>query len=156
MIHYKDNNGEVHGFSEDQQALVNKAIASGWNEIPVFPIPLTDAEILAQAKADKLAVIISERDSAEIANVIALGATFQADAESQDLLTKAVMRKLGGGALPPEWRDINNVMVAINTLADLMAIVNAIGGNVQLARTTSFARKEALIAAVTLADVEAV
>jgi hypothetical protein len=63
---------------------------------------------------------------------------------------------LGGGALPPEWRDINNVMVAINTLADLMAIVNAIGGNVQLARTTSFARKEALIAAVTLADVEAV
>lgn len=111
---------------------------------------------IALAKTEKRAQITAERDAACVAPVQALGHTWQADPGSQALLTKAVTLAAVGLPLPEVWRDIDNVDLPITNISQLLAIAGAMAAATQAAYTAAFARKDALAAATTLAEVEAI
>jgi hypothetical protein len=111
--------------------------------------------VLAVAKAEKKARIEAERDAQCEQPVQALGRTWDADKRSQELLTAAITLAQAGGPLPPVWRDYDNNNVPITSLADLLAIANAISAQTQAAYAQSWERKAMVDAAQTLDEVEA-
>ena len=114
-----------------------------------------DTRTLAQLQAVKNVQIDKDRAAACIVNVTALGTTWQADLDSQALLSQAITLVTAGYSLPPVWRDANNNNVAITSLADLMSIAGTIAAQTQDAYTNSRNRKAAVAAATTAAEVAA-
>ena len=53
MVYYQNpQTNEVYGYDpETQQSLIEQAIANGWTLVPVWPLPPTDAELIAQCKS---------------------------------------------------------------------------------------------------------
>ena len=109
---------------------------------------------LEDAKLYKLAEIIQDRDIAAVADVLALGNTWQADKISQELLANAVRRAHAGKPLPPAWRTSDNINVPITDIAQLEEIEDAIAFNVQQAYSNSWARKAAVANATSAEEVE--
>ena len=108
------------------------------------------------AKFDAIRRIELARDTACTANVTALGHVWQADRRSQELLGQAITLAQAGLPLPAVWRDFNNSDMPIAALADLLAIAGAIAAQTQAAYSASWARKAAVAAALTVAEVEAI
>lgn len=59
MRHFKKPSGEVFAYDEDQSALATAAIANGWLELGVWPLPPTQAEIDAEATAAAKAELVA-------------------------------------------------------------------------------------------------
>lgn len=118
-------------------------------------LPAHPDAVLEAAKATKKRQIEEDRDAQCVADVAALGHTWQADKRSQELLAQAITLAQAGLPLPPVWRAANNADVPITSIADLLAISGAIAQQVQTAYTTSWARKAAVDAATTIEEVEA-
>ena len=53
MVYYRNpQTQEVYGYDPaTQQNLIDQAIANGWTLVTVWPLPPTDAELIAQCKA---------------------------------------------------------------------------------------------------------
>ena len=117
------------------------------------PMPEID---LSAKKAIKYAQIEQERDAAASANVVVFGRPWTADIRSQMLLGQAITLANAGLPLPPGWRDANDGVMPITGINDLLAIAGAIAAQVQNAYAESWARKDALAAATTLAEIDAV
>jgi len=156
MLYFKNNSGEVYGYGSDQQPLIDKAIELGWEHLPVFPLPLTDAEILEAAKVEKLSEITVDNNTEIHADVTAMGSTFQADERSQTLLNSVITVSSAGGPLPSVWRDTSNVNVPINSITDLLAIAEVIHTQTELSFIKMWQRKEALGLASTVEAVSVI
>ena len=52
MLYYLNpSNNQVYGYDPvTQQSLIDEAIAAGWTLVPNWPLPPTDAELIAQCK----------------------------------------------------------------------------------------------------------
>lgn len=124
--------------------------ATEWQALHPPPDPI------AEAKAAKRAQITAERDAACVAPVQALGHTWQADPGSQALLTKAVTLASVGLPLPEVWRSRDNYDMPVDSIGDLLAIAGAMAAQTQAAYATSWARKDALAAAETIEEIDAV
>lgn len=111
---------------------------------------------LDAAKTKRKALIESWRDEARYANVQVAGHTWQADENSQMLLTKAIVAASVGLPLPPVWRDADNVDVPVSNLSDLVVIAAAFAMSTQAAYAKSWQLKERVDSAVTLAEILAV
>lgn len=109
-----------------------------------------------EARATATHQIERDRYAACLQPVQAHGRTWQADKRSQELLGSAITLAANGLPLPPAWRDIDNNNMPITALADLLIIAGAIAAQTQAAYTTSWSRKAALEAPVTVPDVDAV
>jgi hypothetical protein len=115
--------------------------------------PHPDA-VLTELKAAKKRQIEADRDAAAVQDVQALGRTWQADKRSQELLASAITIANAGGPLPAVWRDADNNDIPVTELAQLLAIAGAIAAQTQAAYAESWARKAAVDAATTDAEVE--
>jgi hypothetical protein len=53
MIYYLNpSNQQVYAYNPaTQQALIDEAIAAGWTLVPAWPLPPTDAELIAQCQS---------------------------------------------------------------------------------------------------------
>lgn len=123
-----------------------------WNGSTFTPPPGPSLESL---KAAKHAEIERDRDAAVVANVTYDGHQFQADARSQQMLASTILLAQAGVYTPTVWRSAANVDVTV-ALMDLVSIAGLIAGQTQAAYAASWARKAALVAATTPAEVEAV
>ena len=123
----------------------------------VPPAPLTDAQLLAQAQAKQKFIIETAYQTAITAPVAYMGASFQADDASQDILVKVLIGMQVAGATPAGfvWMDANNVAVPM-TLADLQGLYGAILTRGQAEFTKKIIAKQAVDAATTSAAVQAV
>jgi hypothetical protein len=95
------------------------------------PAPPTDAELLAAAKAAQKAAIDAAYANAvqspvSFKTAAGVTQTFQADADSQDILAKATQGYTIAGAVPANffWKAEDNTLVAF-TLADLQGLYGA-------------------------------
>ena len=131
-------------------------LAYAWTYSEGVFSPPDQAGLLDMAKAAKFAQIERDRDAACVANVAAHGRIWQADARSQALLGQAITLASAGLPLPAYWRDYENSDMAIESVADLLAIAGAIAAQVQVAYATSWARKAAVDMAETVDGVDAV
>jgi len=120
------------------------------------PVPENDFFDLSAKKAAKYAQIERDRDTAATANVVVFGRPWTADTRSQILLGQAITLANAGLPLPPGWRDANDEVMPITSINDLLAIAGAIAEQVQYAYAQSWARKDALAAATTPEEVDAV
>lgn len=111
--------------------------------------------VLSRAKESKHRQIERARDVACLADITALGHTWQADARSQQMLASAILLAQAGVYTPSVWRDADNVDVPV-TLQQLVALAGTMAAQTQAAYATSWARKVALNMATTVADVESV
>ena len=123
-------------------------------------VPATQQEIrdyeLSRSRANKLAQITRDRDAACVADVTVLGHPWQADIRSQQMLASAILLAQAGVYTPTVWRDADNNNMPISSVAQLVSIAGAMAAQTQAAYAASWARKSALEAATTIADVEAV
>lgn len=92
-------------------------------------------------REQQLASIKTARDEACVQPVLALGHTWQADRVSKDLLNDTITLVLAGGSLPPVWRDAHNNDMPISSIAELVAIAEAMREQVQTAYSVSWAEK---------------
>lgn len=111
---------------------------------------------LTQIADGKRAEIERARDAACVANVTALGRTWQADSRSSTLLGQAITLAQAGLPLPPVWRDANNGDMPVGSLADLLAIGGVIAAQVQAAYSHSWTLKAQVDAAVAANDATAI
>ena len=124
-----------------------------WNALTP-PAP-TVAQLLAQAQTAQLAKMQSAYDAAISALIVYMGATFQADKASRDLIA-SVLSGLGG-ATPPGfgWYDVNNIKVAMTNTQ-----LQGLAGTILLRGQPLFdqlqARKAAIRAALDVVSVQAV
>jgi hypothetical protein len=98
------------------------------NGVLTPPAPPTDAELLAAAQAAQKAAIDAEYAAAVQQNVAFKSAagvtqTFQADTDSQTILSQATQGYVMAGAVPQNffWKAADNTLVAF-TLADLQGL----------------------------------
>lgn len=111
---------------------------------------------LEQIKATKKLQIEADRAAQCYADVSALGHQWQADKDSQNLLSQAISLAQAGLPLPPVWRTSDNVDVPITSINDLLTIAGAIATQTQAVYATAWKRKAALEVATTIEEVEAV
>lgn len=90
-----------------------------------------------------------QRSIDSTALVMAHNKYWQADTNSQALLSSAISLAQAGLPLPTVWRDASNTDMPISSIADLLAIAGAIAQQVQTAYSTSWTRKAAIDAATT-------
>lgn len=123
--------------------------------------PLIQSEIdamqpsLAMLKTAKHTQIERERDAACYANITVNGHAWQADPRSQSLMATAILLAQAGVYTPSVWRTADNVDVPV-TIQALVLIAGSIAAQTQVAYAASWARKAALEAATTAAEVAAV
>ena len=112
---------------------------------------------LSEVKAEKIAQIEAAYIVAMQQPVTYMGTTFQADAASQDILTKTLVTLNATGSVPAAfwWRDANNNNVAMS-LAELNGLAGAMLNQGWAAFQTRVARKDAVTAATSTAEVDAV
>ncbi|MFA6903329.1 MAG: DUF4376 domain-containing protein [Gallionellaceae bacterium] len=119
--------------------------------IPADPPTLTDMQ------ATRIALMEAEYQAAITAPVVYMSTTFQADRDSQILLDQAISIYTRQGMTPAGfwWKDAANVHVAM-TLAQLQGFGDAIASRVWSSFQTLDARKAAIRAATTVAQVQGV
>lgn len=137
-------------------ALYNNAIALQYGAIAAFP-----AMTLADAKAKQLAAIDASYLIAMQAPVSYMGTTFQADKDSQALMSQAILGLQSiiaiGGTVPAgfAWWDINNNPVPM-TLLQLQGLYATGVAAVNTAFVNRQAKKAAIRAATSVAAVQAI
>jgi hypothetical protein len=140
---FEDDVTDIHAFPNTLATLQPYTI----------PAP-TAAQLLAAAQQTQLALMDSSYRSAIQQPVAYMNTTFQADASSQDVLTKCLV----AGSVPAGfyWLDANNAQV-IMTFAQLQGLAGAmlVQGNAAFAHLQ--AKKSAIKAVTTtVADVQAI
>ena len=112
---------------------------------------------LSEVKAEKIAQIEAAYSTAMQQDVSYMGTTFQTDTASQDILTKTLVTLNATGSVPAAfwWRDANNNNVAMS-LAELNGLAGAMLNQGWAAFQTRVARKDAVTAATSTAEVDAV
>lgn len=116
----------------------------------------TAAAALQAAKAVATVTITTNRDLRCYANVTAYDRPWQADKLSRDLLSATLTIAQAGLPLPPEWRDADNLGMAITSVGDLLGIAGAMAAQTQAAYTWSWAKRAAVEAATTMAELQAI
>jgi len=130
------------------------AVDIGWTyNGTTFNPPIID---LSHIKTIKFSQIETDRDNQRYSDVEAHGRIWDADKDSQELLGQAITMAGAGLPLPAEWKDASNSKMPITSLSQLLAIAGAIVAQTEAAYTRSWARKEALIAATTIEEINAV
>ena len=89
------------------------------------PQALLDKEALAKAVTDRIAYIDNQYSAAYQANIVYNGNTFQADKDSQTLITESLSAMNGVGSSDFGWYDIANDKIMM-TAAELQGLSNAI------------------------------
>ena len=87
-------------------------IVAGANGAPILVQPLSDEQRLESARSVAASLIDSERDRLRYAPILYGGVLFDADADSQALISGTVSRLVRGDGLPDPWvgwRDLENV-----------------------------------------------
>jgi len=107
-------------------------------------------------KALKLKEIENEKLITRYQDVAVNGHIYQADKESQLLLNEAITLANAGLPVPEHWIDKDNVQVPITGISDLVAIAAAIKINVNNAIFTARNKKDLLLIADTIEDIEAI
>ena len=112
---------------------------------------------LSEVKAEKIAQIEAAYIAAMQQPVTYMGTTFQADAASQDILTKTLVTLNATGSVPAAfwWRDANNNNVAMS-LAELNGLAGAMLNQGWAAFQQRVERKDVVTAATSTAEVDAV
>lgn len=95
-----------------------------------------------------------QRSIDSTALVMAHNKYWQADPQSQALLSSAISLAQAGLPLPTVWRDASNTDMPVSSIADLLAIAGAMAQQVQTAYATSWTRKAAIDAAATPEDID--
>ena len=140
-----DDEGE-HG-----PQLYANAIGGNYGTIAAYVGPT----LLDQAKGTALATIERNRDAQRYANVTAHTRQWQADANSQDLLSKTINLAQAGLPLPTVWRDADNSNMPISSINDLLAIAGGMAAQTQAAYAWSWAKKAEIEAASTVEELAA-
>lgn len=111
------------------------------------------AQLLDDAKTAQIAVLKSAYSAAIQFSVAYMATTFQADSGSQDMLTKSLV----SGSVPAGfyWLDANNVQVPM-TFTQLQGLAGAMLTQGQTAFAHLQTRKPAVLAAATVASVQAI
>lgn len=107
-------------------------------------------------KESKVRTVEHTREVKRYVNISALGREWQADANSQDLLGKAISLATAGLPLPTVWRDADNSNMPINSINDLLAIAGAMAVQTQAAYAWSWAKKAEIEAATTVEELAAI
>jgi hypothetical protein len=112
---------------------------------------------LMQAQAAQLALIGAAYESAYQLPVAYIGTTFQADAGSQDVLSKTLAALTPNGATPTGfyWADTNNVQVPMS-LSQLQGLASAMMTQGWAAFQHKQSQKAAIRAATTVAAVQSI
>jgi hypothetical protein len=126
-------------------------------------VPFTDEEIAAsqptleQARASKLRQLESAYETATQQPVAYMGTTFQADKDSQEILTKTLTSLNPAGGVPPgfAWWDADNNAVPM-TLAELNGLAMVMLTQGWAAFQNKQAKKEAARLAQTVESVNLV
>lgn len=121
----------------------------------VVIVPISAQTLLAKAKAARISYIEEQYEAREHADIVYLGATFQTGDESQKLIDRVLSAQNGTAPAGFGWYDITNTKVQM-TNADLQGLANAIFLRNQPLFDNKQARKAAIRAAATAAEVEAV
>jgi hypothetical protein len=144
---------------EVDEAEALKTVEPGWTVASgklIAPPAPTDAEKLTSAKAAQTVVIDAARAQAAAAPVTVYGAPYDADPASQARIT-AMATAVANNAAPAtiQWRDANNRTQNLSP-AQFMAMARAVMAQVEGAYNRSFALKDQIAAATTVAAVAAV
>lgn len=121
----------------------------------VFATPLTDAELLEQAKVSKLQqieddYIVSEEQTVEVSGVVYYGG--MSSAEAIDSYVR--LNRLAGNTTHNIW-DVNGVEHSL-TDSEVDGVILAIGIQASANKFTKKNRKVALAVATTITEVEAI
>lgn len=154
---------DTYGWIEFRNGTPNQDITAlpQWtdNALAAWQAAYDDAHrppTLEEAKDAKRAAINGWRDQARFSNVTAIGHVWQADANSQALLSSSISLGADGTIpFPTVWRDIANENVAV-TPADLRLIAQAIAVQTNNAYEHSWTLKAQVDAATTIAQVDAI
>jgi hypothetical protein len=121
--------------------------------LPIDNFVITAEQKLAQAQLTQIVKLRTAYIAAIQLPVVYMGSTFQADSDSQDILTKCLV----AGSVPIGfyWLDVNNVQVPM-TFAQLQGLATTMLAQGQIAFTKLQDKKTAVRAALTVADVQAV
>ena len=130
-----------------------------WEVIPAV-IPPTPPFDLTAAQATKQSEVLLWRTTAmAVPVVVTVGGsshTWQADPISQNLLSGVLNGvTVGYATAPPYWRSSDNINVSV-TIDDLKAIASAISTQVATAMYHSFSLSDAVAAATSQADLDAI
>ena len=70
MVYYRNpSNQQVYGYNpENQQDLINQAVADGWSLVPVWPLPPSNEQLTAQCK-DNASGLLYQTDWTTIPDV---------------------------------------------------------------------------------------
>lgn len=130
------------------------AIADGNADVVVWVAP-TAAELLSQAQAAQINLLTAAYTAAIQQNVSYMGTTFQADSASQQRLNLVITGC--GGTLPSGfyWVDAGNNQVVM-TFAELQGLGQTMLGQGWAAFSNLQSKKAAVLAAATVAAVEAI
>ena len=143
MKYFKnEQNGEVFGYDDDQVELIAVAVTNGWTDITGSWPPLPTLE---QTQAAQIALITTDYRAAIQADIDYMGATFNADYDTQNLMVST----LSAGQVPSEffWQDITNSQIPL-TYAQAQGLLLAISERRQLAFNKLQTLKSAIRAAV--------
>lgn len=161
MIFKLCNNGKSVVGTREDGATVSYSIEAkeykAWLEEGNIPEPeFTAVELLANAKAKKTQEIETAYHTALTADVVYMATTFQADESSIKVLNDTITA-LDATTAPAGfyWLDKANNKVPM-TYAELKGLATAIALRGQALFGTRFDKKVAIIAALTIAEVEAV
>jgi hypothetical protein len=111
---------------------------------------------LEEAKAEKLAYIETTKNINCFKPVSAVGYLWQVDTRSQNLISSAILlSELGVVPVPPTWRTLDNVDVAI-TVTELKAIAAAAAYQTSMSYAKSWELKALVNTATTVEEVNAI
>lgn len=155
-MYFKDEQGGLHFLGEADIA------SGGMALLPLGCVEVSDEEAaailnppltLAQAQVQQIAIIEGDYQSAIQQPVAYMGATFQADENSQTVLTKS----LSPCSVPAGffWLDINNAQVPM-TFQQLQGLAAAMLSQGQTAFAKKTALKQQVRAATSVAAVRAI
>jgi len=117
----------------------------------------TDAQLLAKAQATQLIMLTANYNAATYADVAYMGTTFMGDADSQQLFANAAQIYGAAGATPTDFYTVDaNYTKVPMTLDQLKGLTQAIAAQVWAAFQRWVEVRQALAAATTVAEAEAV
>lgn len=149
-VHAQIGDGEAYVLDDYDDALYTIDVATGQPVLKPPPPPPTASELLAEAQLKKLTELEALYNGAIQVDVNYLGHVFQADMESQDLLTKVLV---AGGS--PYWQDLANNPISL-TPSELQGLAGTMLAQGQIAFANLQVRKNEVRNATTAAEVLAV
>ena len=151
------------GYVLVNQADFNKLIGNAGSEYliaddgSVYPKPApTDAELLASAKAAKIAELKAERDTAEVEPINYQGYSFDYDSKARDRISAAIVAlEVAGTSTTLTWTTADNQDVKV-TASDLRGIIAQVAMRSDNFHTAYRRAKEKVKAAATKEEVESI